>query len=47
MNNAVVDTGAPAAPGDTVVIYCTGLGAVTPAVSAGDALRPPRRSRGR
>jgi uncharacterized protein (TIGR03437 family) len=35
VNNAVVDAGAPAAPGDTVVIYCTGLGAVTPAVSAG------------
>jgi uncharacterized protein (TIGR03437 family) len=29
--------GTPAAAGETVVIYCTGLGAVTPAVSTGAA----------
>jgi len=33
--NVVVDAGAPAASGDTVVIYCTGLGAVSPPVAAG------------
>jgi uncharacterized protein (TIGR03437 family) len=33
--NVLVDSGAPAAVGDTVVMYCTGLGAVSPAVTAG------------
>jgi adhesin/invasin len=35
VQNVVVDANAPAASGDTVVIYCTGLGAVTPPVPAG------------
>jgi adhesin/invasin len=35
VQNQLVDANAPAAIGDTVVIYCTGLGAVTPAVPAG------------
>jgi uncharacterized protein (TIGR03437 family) len=34
-NNVVVDASAPAAIGDTVVIYCTGLGPVSPALTAG------------
>jgi len=33
--NVIVDAQAPASSGDTVVIYCTGLGAVSPAVPAG------------
>ncbi len=32
---ALVDANAPAAAGDTVLIYCTGLGAVNPAVPGG------------
>jgi adhesin/invasin len=35
VRNLLVDSTAPATAGDTVVIYCTGLGAVTPPVSAG------------
>jgi trimeric autotransporter adhesin len=31
----VADTSNPAGAGDTIIIYCTGLGAVTPAVPAG------------
>jgi uncharacterized protein (TIGR03437 family) len=35
LNNVVVDGNAPAAAGDVVVIYCTGLGQVSPTVAAG------------
>jgi adhesin/invasin len=35
LQNLLVDATAPAASGDTVVIYGTGLGAVTPTVPAG------------
>ena len=35
--NVLVDGNAPAAVGDTVVIYCTGLGDVSPAIPAGSA----------
>jgi uncharacterized protein (TIGR03437 family) len=34
-NNIIVDAKAPAAIGDTVVIYCNGLGPVSPPVAAG------------
>ena len=33
----VVNAGAPAHVGDTIVLYCTGLGAVSPAVGDGAA----------
>ncbi len=36
-NNALITSSNPAQPGDEIVIYCTGLGAVTPAVPAGTA----------
>jgi uncharacterized protein (TIGR03437 family) len=36
-NNMIVDPGAPATAGDTVVIYCTGLGGVNPPIDAGAA----------
>ena len=35
LQNLLVDATAPATAGDTVVIYCTGLGAVTPPVPEG------------
>jgi len=35
LSYVVVDANAPASPGDTVVIFCTGLGAVSPAVAPG------------
>jgi uncharacterized protein (TIGR03437 family) len=34
-NNKVVDPGNPATAGDSIVVYCTGLGEVNPAVAAG------------
>jgi uncharacterized protein (TIGR03437 family) len=37
VNNTLAAPGAPAAIGETVVIYCSGLGQVTPAVGAGTA----------
>jgi adhesin/invasin len=37
LQNQIVDANAPAAAGDTVVIYGTGLGPVTPPVPAGTA----------
>jgi len=37
----VADRSSPATAGDTVVIYCTGLGAVTPAVALGLAATGP------
>jgi uncharacterized protein (TIGR03437 family) len=35
--NRLVDAGNPAAAGDVVVVYCTGLGATNPAVRSGEA----------
>jgi uncharacterized protein (TIGR03437 family) len=35
VQNAIVDGNAPAGRGDTIVIYCTGLGAVDPEIAAG------------
>jgi uncharacterized protein (TIGR03437 family) len=37
LTNVVADKSAPVTAGDTVVIYCTGLGAVTPPVAPGKA----------
>jgi uncharacterized protein (TIGR03437 family) len=37
LSNVLIDENAPAAIGDAVVIYCTGLGPVSPAVPAGNA----------
>jgi uncharacterized protein (TIGR03437 family) len=37
VTNALADSKAPVKAGDVVVIYCTGLGAVSPAVAAGQA----------
>ena len=37
LSNALVDANAPASAGDVIVIYCTGLGTVSPAVAAGAA----------
>jgi uncharacterized protein (TIGR03437 family) len=37
LSNVLVDSNAPASPGDAVVIYCTGLGTVSPVVAAGVA----------
>jgi uncharacterized protein (TIGR03437 family) len=34
-NNVIKDPTSPASPGSVVTIYCTGLGAVTPAVATG------------
>jgi uncharacterized protein (TIGR03437 family) len=34
-NQAIADSSMPAAAGDTLVVYCTGLGAVNPPVPAG------------
>jgi uncharacterized protein (TIGR03437 family) len=36
-NYTVVSSSAPAAPGETIIVYCTGLGAVKPVVATGDA----------
>jgi uncharacterized protein (TIGR03437 family) len=36
-NFSLVNSGSPARPGETVLIYCTGLGATTPAVKTGAA----------
>jgi uncharacterized protein (TIGR03437 family) len=36
-SKTLAEPGTPAKPGDTVVIYCTGLGAVNPPVVAGTA----------
>ncbi len=36
-NDQLADTAHPAAPGETVLIYCTGLGAVSPPPAAGAA----------
>ena len=37
VSGALVDERDPARPGEVIVIYCAGLGAVTPAVRAGEA----------
>jgi uncharacterized protein (TIGR03437 family) len=36
-NYTVVSASSPAAPGETIIVYCTGLGAVKPVVATGDA----------
>ncbi len=34
---SLLSTASPAAPGETILVYCTGLGAMNPAVPTGDA----------
>jgi uncharacterized protein (TIGR03437 family) len=34
---SLISASHPAAPGETIIVFCTGLGAVTPAVGTGDA----------
>ncbi|HXP83253.1 MAG TPA: IPT/TIG domain-containing protein [Bryobacteraceae bacterium] len=41
ITNVVADSSAPVTAGDTVVIYCTGLGAVNPPVPLGTAANGP------
>jgi uncharacterized protein (TIGR03437 family) len=36
-NYSLISSASPAAPGETILVYCTGLGAVSPAVATGDA----------
>jgi uncharacterized protein (TIGR03437 family) len=41
VTNALADSAAPVTAGDTVTIYCTGLGAVSPSVPTGSAATGP------
>jgi len=41
VNNRLVDASNPAAAGDVLVVYCTGLGATNPAVRSGEAAPAP------
>jgi uncharacterized protein (TIGR03437 family) len=44
MTGTLADSNGPASPGETVVLYCTGLGAVNASVLAGDVVSgdPPQ-----
>jgi len=40
LNYTLVTAASPAAPGETIILFCTGLGTVSPAVPTGEAASP-------